>query len=224
MCIAGLESTQYGTQFLQTPRVHTCQAHAHSCDTVAAPPATGVTTTRVRKVVRSTHHPNAHWPLQFACTPCTNVRFHLPLRRSCTRASTSARSAVLLLQQIREQLGVTQLRDVAHSLRRGEGGRVRVWQTALLSRRNAAHACKRCSSRRSLSVQTTTSGERGAVVGSVSTCSRAHAVKSCPPLSPRAGPHASRPWRRPPRARSHSRAQRRGTAETRRPAAPRPSR
>mmetsp|Transcript_11213 Transcript_11213/g.37130 ORF Transcript_11213/g.37130 Transcript_11213/m.37130 type:complete len:226 (+) Transcript_11213:207-884(+) len=41
---------------------------------------------------------------------------HLPLRRSCTRGSTSARSAVLLLQQIREQLGVTQLRDVAHSL------------------------------------------------------------------------------------------------------------
>ena len=142
----------------------------------------------------------------------------------CTRGSTSARSAVLLLQQIREQLGVTQLRDVAHSLRRGEGGCVRVRQTAHLSRRNAAHACKRCSSRRSLSVQTTTSGERGAVVGSESTCSRAHVVKICPPLSPRAGPHASRPWRRPPRAKSHSRAQRRGTAETRRPAAPRPSR
>ena len=130
-------------------------------------------------------------------------------------------SAVLLLQQIREQLGVTQLRDVAHSLRRGEGERVRVRQTTLLSRRNAAHTCKRCSSRRSLSVQTTTSGERGAVVGSVSTCSRAHAVKSCPPLSPRAGPHASRPWRRPPRAKSHSRAQRRGEAETRLPASSR---
>uniref|UniRef100_A0A7S3SQU7 Uncharacterized protein n=1 Tax=Emiliania huxleyi TaxID=2903 RepID=A0A7S3SQU7_EMIHU len=46
--------------------------------------------------------------------------------------------------------------------------------------------CKRCSSRRSLSVQTTTSGERGATVGSVSTCSRAHAVKRCPPsVAPR---------------------------------------
>ena len=189
-------------------------------NTVAAPPATvSTTSTQSSKYVP----PERALPLAIAiCMHTMHKRFPtFQLWHSCTRGSTSARSAVLLLQQIREQLGVTQLRDVAHSLRRGEGGRVRVRQTALLSRRNAAHACKRCSSRRSLSVQTTTSGERGAVVGSVSTCSRAHAVKRCPPLSPCAGPHASRPWRRPPRAKSHRRAQRRGTAETRRPASSR---
>ena len=108
-------------------------------NTVAAPPAT-VSTTSTQVV--STFPPNAHchWPLQFACAHTMHKRFPtFQLWHSCTRGSTSARSAVLLLQQIREQLGVTQLRDVAHSLRRGEGGRVRVRQTALLSRRNAAH-------------------------------------------------------------------------------------